>query len=86
MSIGRQTHLADLVNKTQAHISTILSGKRRAGYELAERLAIVTDTDVALWIKGSADERRAAFKNWQKKKATSAKVASSQTILQNERF
>jgi transcriptional regulator with XRE-family HTH domain len=59
-----QTDLARLTNRTQAHISAILLGKVRAGYETAEILSNITNTNISLWIKGSAQERQAAFFSW----------------------
>ena len=59
-----QKDLGSRVNITQAHLSAILSGKLRAGYDTAEKLAAITGSSIALWIKGTPQERQHIFKKW----------------------
>ncbi len=65
MKHGNITRLASLAGISRPYLSEILAGnKNRPSWEMASRLAAITQTSVALWNEGTAKARRAAVERW----------------------
>lgn len=57
----KQINLATRAKISAAHLSYILSGKRRPSWRVAKRLANATRTKPALWMEGTVADIRAAL-------------------------
>jgi len=65
LRIGVITDMAKKVGISRPYLSEILAGnKNRPSWEMASRLAAITQTSVALWNEGTAKARRAAVERW----------------------
>jgi len=53
-----QKDVAEAAGCTQQHLSLILNGKCRPGWELSKRLASSTDSSPILWLEGSPAEMK----------------------------
>lgn len=53
-------NLAKQIGASPQAISNIVNGRRRASWDMGKRLAAATGTDIALWIEGDKQDRRAA--------------------------
>ena len=62
---GLQTALAKRLQVSQSFVSNLLSGREKAGDDLALRLAKLTGTEYELWRIGAKEDRtKAAIKWW----------------------
>ena len=65
MSKRNQHILATQVNITEAFLSQIKHGERNASSLIADRLALLTGTDIRVWLKGGdVSKRHEAVARW----------------------
>jgi plasmid maintenance system antidote protein VapI len=65
MSKRVQHHMAIAVGITPAFLSELKHGRKNASAPIADRLSIVTGSDIRLWLRGgSPSARRAAVELW----------------------
>jgi plasmid maintenance system antidote protein VapI len=65
MKNGTQTKLAKAAQISTARLSSYLRGKSNALAPIADRLSMLTDTDIRVWLKGGDPrQRREAFAKW----------------------
>ena len=64
-----QKELASAVKVTATHLNAVLCGRRNPSAKLASNLEKHTGISRALWVFGTARERRAAWKKFQKKQS-----------------
>jgi len=63
MKDGTQYKLANLIGKSEALVSLILSGKRRPSWQTAKKLAKATNTKPELWLDGEPEKIRTVFES-----------------------
>ncbi|MFZ7126381.1 MAG: helix-turn-helix transcriptional regulator [Desulfobacterales bacterium] len=62
--IRTQNELAREVGISPAHLSEIISRKKRGSWDVAKRLSSVIGNDPAIWMDGSADELRCVVRKF----------------------
>lgn len=59
----KQKDLAKKLNVSDAYLSMLINRQRVPNWNMAKRIAEITDTTPYLWLEGSSDEIREALKS-----------------------